>query len=77
MKTATKQDTDDFMICYECHSKKVVSKKMEKMHVLEDNCQIRKIMDLTVIDPFPLSYYFKLRMNQQSPEHQLANQQIK
>jgi len=61
------------MIHYEYHSIKVVSRKMEKVHMLEDNCEIRKIMDQTVINTLPLSYYCKLHMNQQSPEHQLIN----
>jgi len=46
MKTATKQGYWWFL-WYKISVilKKVVSRKTEKVHMLEDNCQIRKIMD--------------------------------
>jgi len=36
---------DTYQARIEGHSKKVASRKMGKVYVLEDNCQIRKIID--------------------------------
>ena len=58
-------------------SKKVISRKTEKVHVLEDNLSIKENHGLNCslfnINPLLQSCYYKLHMNKQSLERQLIN----